>query len=406
MASGFSCLSVTGYRRLKAVVLRLRPLNILIGANGVGKSSVLDIFDLLAASANGTLESTITESGGMSSLLTADGQTQAINLALQLDQEGNAPLDYQIKLASKGYGFLISSEQLTQQRDSSAVVPFKYIDSSGSRISYHYDGKFVEPDWEYKWLETSLSQVPKMYREAESLRRLLADDISEIYHMLDVSARAPVRMPQTLSPAQTPGSDGEDLLSCLYTLRETARERFEALEDALKAAFPTFQRLEFPPQSGGLLTLGWRDQDFTRPIFANELSEGTLRFLWLATLLQSPGLPKITLIDEPEVSLHPEMLRLLADLMREASERTQLIVATHSDRFVRFLDQSELVVCDRDDQGGMCVTRADELNLSAWMEDCTLDQLWSMGRLGGDLDTANRYSGRGRHGGCLQKGLA
>jgi predicted ATPase len=152
--------------------------------------------------------------------------------------------------------------------------------------------------------------------------------------------------------------------------------------------------------------LGWRDQDFTRPIFANELSEGTLRFLWLATLLQSPGLPKITLIDEPEVSLHPEMLRLLADLMREASERTQLIVATHSDRFVRFLDQSELVVCDRDDQGGMCVTRADELNLSAWMEDCTLDQLWSMGRLGGDLDTANRYSGRGRHGGCLQKGLA
>jgi predicted ATPase len=101
------------------------------------------------------------------------------------------------------------------------------------------------------------------------------------------------------------------------------------------------------------------------------------------TLLQSPGLPKITLIDEPEVSLHPEMLRLLADLMREASDRTQLVVATHSDRFVRFLEPCELVVCDRDDAGGMTVQWADELDLKAWMEDYTLDQLWSMGRLGG-----------------------
>jgi predicted ATPase len=221
-----------------------------------------------------------------------------------------------------------------------------------------------------------------MYPEAESFRHLLAD-VSEIYHVLDVSERAPVRKPQTLSPAQTPGSDGEDLLSCLYTIRETARERFDAIEDALRAAFPTFERLEFPALHGGLLTLGWRDKDFTRPIFANELSEGTLRFLWLATLLQSPGLPKITLIDEPEVSLHPEMLRLLADLMREASDRTQLIVATHSDRFVSFLDAKELIVCDRDEQGGTSLRWADELNLTAWLEDYTLDQLWSLGRLGG-----------------------
>jgi predicted ATPase len=190
-----------------------------------------------------------------------------------------------------------------------------------------------------------------------------------------------VRLPQGLSPAQTPGKDGEDLLSCLYTIRETLPDRYEAIVDALKAAFPTFQRLEFPPQSGGLLTLGWRDRDFTRPIFANELSEGTLRFLWLATLLQSPGLPNVTLIDEPEVSLHPEMLRLLAELMREASERTQLIVATHSDRFVRFLRTDELVVCDRDEQGGMSVRRADELDLADWLGEYTLDQLWSLGRL-------------------------
>lgn len=266
--------------------------------------------------------------------------------------------------------------KLAPDIETSAVI------SNGSHVLYHHDGKLVAPDWDYKWLETALSQVPKTYRDIENFRRQLAD-ISDIYHILDVSPRAPVRLPQILGPAQMPGVNGENLISCLYTLRETSRERFEALEDTLKAAFPTFQRLEFPPQSGGLLTLGWRDTNFTRAIFANELSEGTLRFLWLATLLHSPGLPKVTLIDEPEVSLHPEMLRILADLMREASERTQLIVATHSDRFVRFLKPEELVVCDYDEQGGMTAKRADELDLDAWMEEYTLDQLWSMGRLGG-----------------------
>jgi predicted ATPase len=89
----------------------------------------------------------------------------------------------------------------------------------------------------------------------------------------------------------------------------------------------------------------------------------------------------VTLIDEPEVSLHPEMLRLLAELMREASERTQLIVATHSDRFVRFLTPSELVLCDANKNGTLGVHRASDLDLNDWMEHYTLDQLWNMGRL-------------------------
>ena len=224
--------------------------------------------------------------------------------------------------------------------------------------------------------------MPNIYPEAERFRRLLAD-VSEVYHTLDVSTRAPIRTPQTISPAQTPGTDGADLVSCLFTIRETARDRFEAIEDALRAAFPTFERLDFPPVAAGRLTLTWRESGFARPFYASELSEGTLRFLWLATLLQSPGLPQITLIDEPEVSLHPEMLRLLADLMREASARTQLIVATHSDRFVRFLNPEELIICDLDEAGGMTAKWADALDLKSWMEDYTLDQLWSKGILGG-----------------------
>ena len=381
MAVGFSRLRAQGYRRIRDVTLELAPLNVLVGRNGVGKSSLLDLFNLLAASATGSLESSISDYGGMSAILSADGKARDISITLDQSQpEGTPPLEYSLTLSQEGYGYVISRESLTQQRQPNALKPFIYIDSNASRIRYHYDGKLVEPDWEHKPLETSLSQVPKMYREAERFRQQL-DDMSPIYHGLDVSARAPVRMPQSLSIARMPGDDGEELLSCLYTMRETDRYRYEAVEDALRAAFPTFERLEFPPLSGGVLTLGWRERGLSRAIFANELSEGTLRFLWLVTLLQSPGLPGITLIDEPEVSLHPEMLRLLAELMREATERTQIIVATHSDRLVRFLKPSELVLCDQGHDGGVIAHRASDLDLKDWMEHYTLDQLWSMGRL-------------------------
>lgn len=91
----------------------------------------------------------------------------------------------------------------------------------------------------------------------------------------------------------------------------------------------------------------------------------------------------MTLIDEPEVSLHPEMLRLLAGLFREAASRTQLVVATHSERLVGFLDPSELLVCDLDAAAGTSITRASNLDLDAWLAEYSLDQLWSLGRLGG-----------------------
>ena len=142
MGPGFSRLSVTGYRRLKALDIALRPLNVLIGANGVGKSSFLDVIDLLAGSAGGTLQATITDMGGMASLLTADGRTNAMTLALQMDQEGAAALDYQIRLSSETVGYVIAHEFLTQHRDPAALNPFKYIDAAGPRVP-------VPPCWSF-----------------------------------------------------------------------------------------------------------------------------------------------------------------------------------------------------------------------------------------------------------------
>lgn len=115
----------------------------------------------------------------------------------------------------------------------------------------------------------------------------------------------------------------------------------------------------------------------------NELSEGTLRFLWLVSLLQSPTLSTVTMIDEPEVSLHPELLSLLADLMRAAATRTNLIIATHSDRFIRFLKPEEIVVMDLDENGCATTTWADSMDLENWLAEYSLDEVWRMGRMGG-----------------------
>jgi predicted ATPase len=221
-----------------------------------------------------------------------------------------------------------------------------------------------------------------MYREPETLRQQLASCSFYKAWELNLSPQSPIRLPQSMQPATLPGAKGEDLVSCLYYLRETDPNRFEIIQDTLAAAFPNFERLSFPPVAAGTLAMTWKDRNFSHPFYMHQLSEGTLRFLWLITLLQSRDLSAVTLIDEPEVSLHPELLQLLADAMREASQKTQLIVATHSDRLLGFLKPHEVLVCDSED-GLATLSWADSIDLEHWLKDYSLDELWAMNIIGG-----------------------
>jgi predicted ATPase len=376
----FKNLSIRGFRRLQDVQFPLRPLCVMIGENGTGKTSVLDVMSLLANSARNLLGASVADLSGLASVLTYD---RADELALRISMEvpGYEPLEYSLKLKPQGVAYVIEEETLTQKRRPNSP-PFKHIDSRGTDVRYFEadQRKLVRPNWKHNPVETSLAQVPKMFQEPEDFRNHLAS--STFYHVLNVDARSPVRLPQPMQPATLPGRNGEELVSCLYYLRETERYRFEAVEDSLRAAFPRFDRLDFPPVAAGTLALTWRERGFSKPLYLHQLSEGTLRFLWLATLLLSPGLTALTLLDEPEVSLHPELLTLLADLLREASGRTQLIVATHSDRLIRFLKPEEVLLMDSTDDGVTAVTWADTLDLDKWLEEYSLDQLWQNGRLG------------------------
>jgi predicted ATPase len=373
-------IKISGFRRLKEIDLPARPFMVLIGANGVGKTSFLDAFALLSASAAGNPNQSLSRFGGVPSLLTR-GVSEEISFLVDMDVPGHNPLEYELHLALKGTGYAISREVLSQYRG--YPDPFKHIDSTDGDIRYYEleEGRLLRPNWEHNPLETSLSQVPKMFRQPEELRRMLATVTQ--YHALDVGPRAPVKMPQSMKPATLPGPVGEDLVPYLYYLRESDPTRFEGILDAVKSLFPDFEGLNFPPVADGMLAMTWKDRRFHKPFHAHEMSEGTLRFLWLTSLLQSPHLSTVTMIDEPEVSMHPELLSLLADLMREASKRTQLVVATHSDRLIRFLRPEEVVVMDVEEDGSATAAWADSLDLDQWLAEYSLDEVWRLGRMGG-----------------------
>lgn len=381
----FDSVSVHGFRRLHSVKLQLKPLNVLIGANGCGKTSLLDVFALLAASASGALARQIGELGGVAANLCKLHFVETPKrLAFQLSDSNSDDLScrYSILIEPQGIGYSIPFESLDGDLEDNSR--FSFIESRSGSVKYARPGGNPLDRFEagtIQMLESALSQAPKAIRQAYEFRRTLASMTH--YHTLEVGPRAPIRLPQQVFDANLPGPQGETLASCLFSIREKDGERFELIQDTLRAGFPAFERLNFPPVAAGTLAMTWKDRTSSTPFYMHQLSEGTLRFLWLVTLLNSPGLTAVTMIDEPEVSLHPELLSVLADVMRDASTRTQLIVATHADRLVRFLKPEEIITTTIDENGAATFAWGDTFELDHWLQDYSLDQLWQMGRLGG-----------------------
>jgi predicted ATPase len=382
--SGFQHLKVDGFRRLCGVDCDFtdKPLCVVIGENGSGKTSLLDVFSLLAATAQAKLRERINDLSGLPAVLTK-GRAERLSLGVStVEADGGETIGYDLALLLRGNSYTVESESLTRATQT-GERSFTYLDSASGEARYYNPdtGELRKPASVSDFSETALAQGPRNQVMPENFRRELAASV--YYHSLDVGPRAPVRLPQRIRPASLPGANGEDLVTCLYEMRETNFERFDAIHDALRAAFPGFDHLSFPPLAEGTLGMIWHERGFPGGFYTYQLAEGAIRFLWLATLLQSAALPTVVLLDEPEVSLHPELLSLLADLFREAAQRSQIIVATHSDRLVRFLKPEEVLVADLTDDGLTTFTWADTLDLEKWLDEYTLDQVWGMGRLRG-----------------------
>jgi len=360
----------------------------MIGPNGSGKTALLEILQLLKDATQENLGEALEKLGGLSAVLsrTPDGPDR-LKIALTVDVESTRsqePMHYRFELTPRDVGYVIPFERLEWQLDPRAIKPYRYIDARYEDIHYADPDipGMVRPTWDYHRSELALAQAPRMYEAPEALRSALSR--TRFFSFLDVGRRSVVRLPQSLTPTMQPGPNGENLYSALYNLRASDPDSYARIEEVLRIGFPGFRHLEFPVVGAGQVTMAWYQDSLTGPLYPGELSEGTLRFLWLATILLSPNVSSIVLIDEPEVSLHPELLKLLAGLLQDAATRQQIIVATHSPDLVRWLQPDEVLVLDKI-EGQTQFTWADSLDLDGWLKEYTLRDLWLMGTLGGRL---------------------
>ncbi len=376
---------IEGYRSLVDAMLELRDLMVMIGPNGSGKTALLEVFMLLQGAAAEQLGSYLESLGGVQAVLSQTAnRPDRLKVSLGVDVESpksSELMNYRFELAPRAAGYALTFERLEWKWDPAAEKPFRYIDAHGQ--IYYSDPVMgmIQPTWEYNTLELALAQAPRMHTESEALRSLLTG--IQFYGALDVGQRSVVRLPQSLIPVKRPGPNGENLYSALYNLRVNEPDTFRRIEEMLHIGFPGFRQLEFPVVGAGQVTLAWHQNGMAAPFYPNQLSEGTLRFLWLITTLLSPDTPAVTLVDEPEVSLHPELLKLLAGVLQDAAMRGQVLVATHSPDLIGWLEPQEILVTEKDQHGATSFTWADSLDLTAWLKEYTLRDLWLMGTLGG-----------------------
>jgi predicted ATPase len=133
----------------------------------------------------------------------------------------------------------------------------------------------------------------------------------------------------------------------------------------------------------GHVNLTWKQSNYKRPLYANQLSDGQLRILWLLAVIHSAQDDGLILLDEPELSLHPQWILLLISMLRQLSARTNVLVATQSAEFVRWLERDELLIADIDEEGTTFSWADQKVDLDKWLKDFTLSELWTMGELGG-----------------------
>ncbi len=359
---------VKGYKSLADVTLNLHPLTVMIGPNGCGKTSLLEVFGLLKQAARKHLAEMINGMGGLGVLLSHVKEVPyGIEIGIRAKSslnETNSSFAYSFVLLPQVITYKVARERLEQ------ILPSGELQGEPLELT----SSTVQE------LDLLFHLLPGAETLSDGLEKAL------LLGPLSIDFRAPIRFPQALIPTHLPGINGETLFAALYNLRESKefRSYYERIEETLHLAFPDFERLELPVVGAGQITLAWRQKSLTIPLYPNQLSEGTLRFLWLATALLSPEPSPLILIDEPEVSLHPELLQILSALLRDASARTQLIVATHSSDLIRWLRPDEVVVIDKQD-GKSTFTWADDpaLDLEKWLQEYTLADLWYMGNLGG-----------------------
>jgi predicted ATPase len=336
-------LDVEGYRSLRKVTWEPGDLNILIGPNGSGKTNVLKLLELISVSARGGLGEHVLREGGIAALLW-DQRAEAVSIRMETSpvepgrDAARDSLTYQLELRRLGTtsSYLISRESLAnfwKVKLGLSEQPFKFLERDSVRVTvFDEEQRHLVQREEVPAEESVLSVAAGPYldnRFVTAFKKGLAS--WAIYQGLDTGRDAVIRRPVITRYETRVASDGRNLVSVLHTLYARNRDFRDEIHRGMKAAFgEAFERLEFAPVAEQLVQLVVWFRGLKGIRSAADLSDGTLRFLFLLAILANPEPPALIAVEEPEIGLHPAMLPIVAEFATDAANRTQVILTTHS----------------------------------------------------------------------------
>ncbi len=349
-------IQIKGFKSIRELDLELRPLNVLIGANGSGKSNFIDVFELLHQVAELHLQAYVQKSGRANSFLHY-GQKTTDEIFIRLTFEDGE------------YGLHLEP----------AVDDTLYI----SHEVRHYGGMGIQD-------MAQPSQESWLFREAKTqpggMFGFLFNTLQSwrVYHFHDTSDSAKVKKAGNLNDNEYLRTDASNLAAYLYLLKKTQIDHYQRIVKTIQMANPYFDdfALRPDPENPDIIMLEWRERGSDSILKAHVLSDGALRFICLTTLLMQPELPSTILIDEPELGLHPYALSLVAGMLRSASVSTQVIVTTQSSALVDEFDPEDVIVVERQD-GPSVFNRLSTEKIANWLEDYSLGEIWEKNVVGG-----------------------
>ncbi len=369
--------------------IELEPLNVLIGANASGKSNLIEAIGILRATPI-NLTTAIRAGGGISEWLwKGEKEPPIAEIEVIIDYpKGVLPLRYRVNFTRVSQRMEIVDEVIENERPNNKngnEVDYFYRYQSGSPVLKNRF-KRIRGDISYSLADNLLRSQSILSQIREPLQypvlTYLGDEFSRIclYQDWHIGRYSEARKPQQTDLPEHPLlEDGSNLGLVLNNLKSKlgSNKLIENLNKFYEAAE------EIAPQIyGGTVQIFIREEGLIQPIPATRLSDGTLRYLFLLALLLDPTPPPVICIEEPEIGLHPDILPTIAELLIDASQRTQLIVTTHSDALVSALPPESVLVCERDEKGSH-LRRLDPEDLKEWLEEFSLGHLWRMGEIGG-----------------------
>lgn len=355
-------ISIENYKSIKKVEIDIKDINILIGSNGAGKSNFISFFKLLNSIIKQRLQNHIAEESGANNVFHHGlKNSEFIKGEFNFENDGHHNI-YDFKLKASNDGGIFFEEE---------------------KPSYYH--RYYRT--EYSDNIASGNTETNLFKAHRQTNGYLKERLKEfrLYHFHDTGKTALVKQSFNIQDNDFLYEDARNLASFLFKLSIKEPKILEKIEKTIKLIVPYFEKFVLKPdiRNEETIKLSWQEKDSDMTFNASHLSDGTLRMICLITLFLQPNPPKMILLDEPELGLHPFALTVLADLIKGISAKgTQVIISTQSVPLIENFTINDIIIVEKEGKSSV-FKRPDMEFLKEWIDEYTLGELWEMNLLGG-----------------------